>query len=84
MIVTVQHVSGALATVDLTNVTGWGQLLLEALADGAGFPAVTELWIRYDDGAEEYLEPGRASWRAIKLFEPGDVLVVKHHFNRRV
>ena len=58
-------------------ITAWGGPLLAALAKAAGVPGVAEVWIRYgDDGTEERLTGGRASYRALAGAEDGDVVLV--------
>ena len=54
-----------------------GRAAATALAEAAGVPGVAEVWIRYgDDGTEERLTGGRASYRALAGAEDGDVVLV--------
>jgi len=58
-------------------ITAWGGPLLSALARAVGVPGVAEVWIRYgDDGTEERLTGGRASYRALKGADDSDVVLV--------
>ena len=50
---------------------------MSALAQAVGVAGVAEVWIRHgDDGTEERLTGGRASYRALKGADDGDVVLV--------